>query len=364
MVRRVSRVDGVLFLLLVVSGLLEAGLGLTGRHEPWYVVATVPLAVLPVALRGSAVTAAVLLLGGVTLGQALLGSDLPGGFTEAVVLVLVTYAAGRTRSPRDLVLGLTTMLALGGVVALGTDPHPANFVYLATVVTAAWSAGKVVRVTEERGTLLAEQRVMQERTRIAGELHDVVSHHVAAIVVEAGAERRDQPPESGAARTLGDIESHGRATLTELRHLLGVLRLDGDAPVAPVTPQPGIADLPELVQSVSAGGVTVTVRAEGSPSPVGEGVSLAVYRVVQESLTNVRKHSSSRAATVTLRWLTDQVQVEVLDEGSPRSRLLPGSGFGLRAMAERVRVYGGTVTAGPSGRGFSVRATLPLEGTR
>ena len=314
MSQRVRRIDGVLFLLLTACGLLEAGLGLTGTSEPWYVVITVPVAVLPVALRSVHTVAAVLVFAGATLVQALIGSDLPGGFTEAIVLVLVVYAAGQAPMPRGLVLLATTLVALAGVIALGEHPHPANFVYMSMVVAASWTAGNLVRMTEERSVLLAERRATQERTRIAGELHDVVSHHVSAIVVEAGAERRDQPPDSGAARALGDIEDHGRQTLAELRRLLGVLRIDGDVPV---TPQPGIADIPELVRSASASGVRVTVRAEGDPASVDAGVSLAVYRVVQEALTNVRKHSSSRSATVTLRWLPGEVQVEVLDDGRP-----------------------------------------------
>ena len=108
-------------------------------------------------------------------------------------------------------------------------------------------------------------------------------------------------------------------------------------------------------------GLDVRLASEGEPHPVGEGVSLAVYRVVQEALTNVRKHSAATEATVTLRWAAHEVQVEVLDRGQPPRRLLPGSGFGLRGMAERVRTYGGTVSAGAVPEGFQVLATLPLE---
>lgn len=356
---RRARTDVVLALLLTVSGLVEALLGLTGAVEPWYVVATVPFAILPVALRRSRTVTAVLVFDAALLVQASLGSDLPGGFTETIALLLLVYAVGsRTTVPTTVVLFASTLLMLAVVIALGESPHPANFAYMAVVVSAAWAAGTAVRMTEERGTLLAEREAMNERTRIAGELHDVVSHNVSAIVVQAAAERRDQPEGSPAAQTLTDIERHGRATLTELRRLLGVLRLDDTEP--PRAPQPGIDDVVELVSTTSATGVRTQLRLEGDPVPLGEGVSLAAYRVVQEALTNVRKHSAARDATVTIRWLTSAVEVEVRDPGPTRhARLVPGAGYGLRGMEERVRTCGGTVDAGPDGGGFRVRATLP-----
>jgi signal transduction histidine kinase len=292
------------------------------------------------------------------VAQTLLGSDLPGGFAEGVALVLVVFSAGREGWPRGALLLGAVLAGLVLVIALGEDPHLANFVYMATVVVAGWSAGLALRMAEERSELLAERRAQQERARIAGELHDVVSHNVSAIVVQAGAERRDQPVDSEVARALGVIEEHGRQTLTELRRLLGVLHVVDEAPLAP---QPGIADIATLVHASAATGLDVRLASEGEPRPVGQGVSLAVYRVVQEALTNVRKHSGAHEATVTLRWAPTEVQVEVLDHGHPRRRLMPGSGFGLRAMAERVTTYGGTVRAGAVPNGFRVLATLPLE---
>ncbi len=357
---RRARTDAVLALVLTVSGLVEAVGGLTGTPAPWYVVATVPLATLTVGIRRARTTLAVLVLDATLLVQALLGSDLPGGFTEMIVLLLVLYSVGsRTTVPTTVVLMVTTLAVLAGVIALGEAPHPANFAYMAVVVGAAWAAGIAVRMSEERGALLAERRAMTERTRIAGELHDVVSHNVSAIVIQAAAERRDQSEDSGAARALTDIEQHGRATLTELRRLLGVLRIDGAE--APRAPQPGIADIADLVGSTDAAGVRTELRVEGGPVPLGEGVSLAAYRVVQEALTNVRKHSAARTATVTVRWLPSTVDLEVHDPGPARHvRHVPGGGYGLRGMEERVRTYGGTVEGAPEGGGFTVRARLPI----
>src|SRR6478735_6972842 len=276
MSERPARIDLLLAGLLTASGLAEALLGLTGAQEPWYVVATVPLATLPVLVRRTRTVPAVACFVTVLLLQAWWGSDLPGGFTEAVVLVLMVYAAGsHTGVPTTFVLLGGTLLGLAGVIALGDDPHPANFVYMAAVVVAAWVAGVVVRMTEERSRLLAERSAMQERARIAGELHDVVSHNVSAMVIEAAAERRDQPDGSPAAHTLADIERHGRQTLTELRRLLGVLRIDEAAPLAP---QPGIGDLDRLVDALTSDDLRVELHLQGDPQPLDGGASLAIYR--------------------------------------------------------------------------------------
>src|SRR6478609_5122658 len=261
MSERPALIDLLLAGVLTASGLAEALLGLTGGQEPWYVVATVPLATLPVLVRRTRTVPAVACFVSVVLLQAWWGSDLPGGFTEAIVLVLMVYAVGsHTGVPTTFVLLGGTLLGLAGVIALGDDPHPANFVYMAAVVVAAWVAGLVVRMTEERSQLLGERRALQERARIAGELHDVVSHNVSAMVIQAAAERRDQAAESTAAQTLSDIERHGRQTLIELRRLLGVLRIDDGAPLAP---QPGIGDLDRLVETSNGGDLRVELHVQG-----------------------------------------------------------------------------------------------------
>jgi signal transduction histidine kinase len=159
---------------------------------------------------------------------------------------------------------------------------------------------------------------------------------------------------------LSDIEHHGRQTLTELRRLLGVLRIDDQGP--PLAPQPGIDDIDEIVRSTNAAGIGTTLKVEGDPVPVDAGLSLATFRVVQEALTNVRKHSSTTCATIILRWRATELEVEVSDTGPPRHlRPVPGAGFGLRAMGDRVQAFGGTVEAGPVDDGFRVRAVLPLD---
>ncbi len=360
MPERYERVDLVLALVLTASGVVEAVLGLTGTSEPWYVALTVPLVSLPVLGRRNRTTPAFAVFVTALLLQALLGSDLPGGFSEAVVLVLMMYAVGaHTAAPATYVLLATSLMVFAVVIVLGPDPHPANFVYMASVVAASWVAGLVVRMTEERSRLLGERRALQERARIAGELHDVVSHNVSAMVIEAAAERRDQASGSPAAHTLADIERHGRETLTELRRLLGVLRVD-DA--APLSPQPGVGDLERLVKASRGDDLQVQLRVEGDPRPIGTSASLAAYRVVQEAITNARKHSHARTLAVVVRWRQGLLAVEVTDPGpARRTHTLPGSGVGLRVMADRLEALGGTLETSRPKRGFGVRAVLPLE---
>ncbi len=350
----------MLAVALTVAGLAEAAYGLTSPAAPWWVLVTVPLVTLPVAVRRARPALAAGVLVAACLLQALLGSDLPGGLAEGIALVLVTYAVGAHLRLRPSVAVLAASgLGMAAVVLLGDDPRVGNLVYLAAVVTAAWTAGYAVRTTHERGELLAEQRLGAERSRIAGELHDAVAHHVSAIVVQAGAERRDLPAGSPTAEALAGIERQGRATLTELRTLLGVLHADDDLPLSP---QPGIGQIADLVRDAAASGITVTVRSEGVPRAVAGPAGLTVYRVVQEALTNVRKHSAGRAATVSLRWHPDRVDVDVHDPGPTRRAPRFGpSGLGLRGMAERVRALGGTVDSGADGDGFRVRASVPAQ---
>jgi signal transduction histidine kinase len=362
------RVDVVSGTALTVVGVAEAVLGLTVPAAPWYVVLTVPLATMPVAVRSllPARSLAVVLV--VLVVQAALGSDIGGGFAEPLALVLVLYSVSSLTALREsIALLATALLAMGGVVALGAGAHVGNFVFVGTLVLAAWLSGRGVRLATERSGLLAERRAMQERSRIAGELHDIVSHNVSAMVVQAAAERRDLPTDDPAARTLEDIERHGRQTLVELRSLLGLLHADGTHPHSPpLQPQPGLGDLPRLV---SSSGLRATLSTEGTPVPVSAGLELTIYRIVQEGLTNVRKHSSHRSADVTIRWREDRVEVEVVDHGGHGGRTgelpvpVPGTGYGLRAMADRVAAYGGRVSAsGSTGDGFRLHVTMPVAG--
>ena len=360
MIVRPPLLDVVLGTVLTVVGVAEALFGLTGSREPWYAVVTVPLVTLPVLIRRIRPGLSLMLMSTGVLAQAAIGSGMPGGFSEGVALVLIVYAVGASLALRlslwMLLLAVATQVL---VVLLEGDARAGNFVYILTVVAVAWLAGRGVRLADERSSLIAERRATQERSRIAREVHDVVSHHVSGIVVQAAAERRDHPEGSSAAEVLGTIEQQGRETLQELRRLLGLLRVDEAGP--PLAPQPGLADLPRLVDAARTSGVDVSLATTGTPVSPGDGVALAIYRLVQECLTNARKHSTDPHAQVTLHWAENHVSVDVLSTGRPTgTTAVPGSGYGLRSMAERVKAYGGTLTAAPTDRGFLVHATLPV----
>ncbi|RJK94350.1 sensor histidine kinase [Vallicoccus soli] len=218
-----------------------------------------------------------------------------------------------------------------------------------------------LRATRERSERRA---VLEERLRIARELHDVVAHHVSVMGVQAGAARRvlDRDPER-ARETIGLIERSSRAAVEEMRRLLGVLRSEGG-----VEPAPGLERLPDLVAR-SAGAVDVELAVVGAPRPVPPSVSVSAYRVVQEALTNVVKHAAARHALVRVRWLADELEVEVVDDGRPTvpTRRRPeGSGLGLVGMRERVGLHDGQLEVGPRPEGgWRVRARFaaPPEGS-
>lgn len=205
--------------------------------------------------------------------------------------------------------------------------------------------------------------VVEERARIAREIHDVVSHGLGVVVVLAeGAAATVETDPARARSAMLTVRDTGRDSLVEMRRVLDVLREDEPGPQAP---QPGLDRLPALVDDVIAAGLPVSMHVEGAPVPLTSGVDLAAYRVVQEALTNVRKHASTvEDVQVRLRYTDDRLDVRVTDDGRgfDDAPTEPGSGRGLVGMRERVSAYGGTLHAGmrPSG-GFEVVATLPIK---
>ncbi len=233
------------------------------------------------------------------------------------------------------------------------------------------------RALEERGWLLEREResaaqhaVDAERARIARELHDIVSHNVSVMLVQAGAARRvlDAAPEDAAAALLA-VEAAGRDTMTELRHLLGVLAPppDGSEP-AELSPQPSLSRLSPLIDRIAFAGLPVEVRISGEPRPLPSGVDLTAYRIIQEALTNALKHGAGQKAEVTVRYADRYLRVEVLNSGpsvlSSGARPDPADtdeGRGLLGLQQRVRVFGGDLDARRRlGGGFRVRARIPL----
>jgi signal transduction histidine kinase len=232
----------------------------------------------------------------------------------------------------------------------------------------AWAIASRVRVArdlreraervEAEKKELAREAVIDERGRIARELHDVVAHSVSVMTVQAGGVRRllhnDQVREREA---LHAIEETGRRALDEMRRMVGVMRSDDDG--AERAPQPGLADVERLAADIRDAGLPVTVTVDGAPTDLPAGVDLSAYRIVQEALTNTLKHAGPARAFVTVHYADDHLELIVVDDGSgPRNGRAVG--HGLVGMRERVAVYGGTLEAGPGpSGGYRVHATLP-----
>ena len=216
-------------------------------------------------------------------------------------------------------------------------------------------AERLEREREEKARLA----VAEERGRIARELHDVIAHAVSVIVVQAQAGPHLLHEPERVTGVFDAIESSGRDALAELRRLLGILRSD-DEQLA-IGPQPGLASLQSLVEQVRASGLPVELRIEGQPVHLPAGVDLSAYRIVQEALTNVVKHTEEAAAEVVVRYTTRALELDVLDDGRSRATSVNGSGHGLIGMRERVALYGGTLETGTrDGGGYAVRARLPF----
>jgi signal transduction histidine kinase len=378
-------VDSMLALLVAALGVSAFGVRLVPLPEGLLFIAALSA---PVAVRrrypvGAFV--AVIVVGGleVLLTPRPFGSDL------AVIVLLYTLAAYRPR--RISLAGLAICLAGSAAAIAKWAQWPTLDSMYALGATAAVFAGPALlawllgdsmqwrrgyyRGLEERAARLERERDAQaqiaaaaERARIARELHDVVAHNVSVMVVQAdGAAFALETSPEKTRQALTAISRTGRQALAEMRSLLGVLR-SADDREAELAPQPGVEQLAGLLEQTRAAGVPVSFTVEGVPRPLPPGAALTAYRIVQESLTNARKHGGPTVtAAVTLRFCEEQLVIKVTDHGR---RLTAGNvpdvrgdglGHGLIGMRQRADVYGGTVTAGPHpGGGWRVTATLPL----
>jgi len=299
-------------------------------------------------------------------------------------VILAAYSAvlySRFRWAALLAVGAGAVIATAGFPDT-TPPVPARFTALLVlapvaaiaIVMRGWrqragdSAERLLRAEAEHEAQ-TRRAVEAERARIAGELHDVVTHNVSVMVVQAGAARSvlaSSPDDAREAQTaieaLLAVEASGRTAMGELRHLLGLLApADGDEAV--LVPQPGAGQVPSLVERVRAAGLNVELSVTGAHY-LPPGVDLAAYRVVQEALTNVIKHAGTARAAVVLEYRPGDLLITVTDDG----RAVPGSagsgGRGLIGLRERIGLYGGELDAGPRpGGGWRVRARIPLEGS-
>jgi signal transduction histidine kinase len=285
--------------------------------------------------------------------------------------LVMGYAMGAYSERREALLAPFVILAgVLGIVATWEVQVFTDYLFPTAFVLIAWLAGRGVRtrtrLTEElheaavQAQEAHEQEIARaaadERRRIAREMHDVVAHSVSVMVVQAGGARRilDRDP-ARAVEAAAHIEEVGRAALTEMRRLLGVLH-HGDERA----PQPTLRELDALVARTRAAGLPVSLTVEGEPRSLPAGMDLAAYRVVQEALTNAIKHAGAAPTEVTVRWEPSHLELQIVDTGG-RAANGNGGGHGLVGMEERVRLYDGELRAGRrAGGGFEVVARLPL----
>ena len=301
------------------------------------------------------------------------------GYTEfpLFAMMVALYSAGRyATNDRWNFFGVACVFVLVATAEFAKDDFllvNAGFGVLLTFFVWYWgrrtrNRGDHLRLLQERAKQLerqqeteAQRAVSEERTRIARELHDVVAHRVSMMTVQAGAAKTvaAQDPNS-ALQAMEAVETAGREALNELRHLLGVLR--PEAGNGELSPQPGIADIPRLVEQFKEAGLDISLEMNRSQMTLPLRLDLSVYRILQEALTNVLKHAGTHARTQ-VRVETDNahIAIKVLNEGN-WTTTIPGSGHGLAGMRERAQLLGGSLDAGPHPDGtFRVTARLPLE---
>ena len=298
-------------------------------------------------------------------------------FTTLLSLVLVSFTVGyETRPPRSY-LGLALVLVpfLASIARQGLEPS--DIAAAAVFLVGPWAVGQQTRqrvlrteAAETRAAQLERERDLQaqlvaaaERTRIARELHDIVSHSISVVTIQTQAVRRRLGPDHAAeAADLAQVEATARQALGELRRLFGVLRQDGES--VALEPQPGLDNLDRLVEQARAGGLDVRLTVQGEAQPLPPGIDLAAYRIAQEGLTNALRHSGASQITIAVRHLPSAVEVEVRDNGNGLARngapRDDGGGHGLVGIRERVGLYEGTVDiADAPGGGVRLAAHLP-----
>lgn len=374
--------DVVLATVLMVLSLFDLftrGLQGVYPHSMWAHLPFVVVTSLPIAFRRRAPLAALIVFA-VTQGAwiySLYPLDQQPPLIPFVQLLVMVYTAAAYSDGRAaraaaavVALGIITdipTLAIGKPVGNVAGPDMMMAIAFGIGLTFARNRRhaesleeRAARTDRERAEAV-ERAAAEERARIARELHDVISHDVSMMVLQASVERRVHSGDGSTAQTLANIEATGREALAELRRMLGVLRKGDEEP--PLQPQPGLAQLPDLIERARAAGVPVDLVVDGTPVVVPPGLDIAAYRIVQESLTNVAKHAAGASVTATLRFRGGTLEIDVVDDGGSYASTapLPRGGHGLVGMQERVALFGGSLEAAQEGDGgFRVRALLPL----
>jgi signal transduction histidine kinase len=361
--------------------MLAGGAQDIGSYAP-YSIALLLLQTLPLVVRSRFPVAVLVVTLSATLLHAAFAEDRLTT-TLGSLIALFTVAEHRDRRTSGSA-ALVMAASLGGLIAWkgGVPASLSSLVSTLLAVLVAWVLGtwaqerrRYVGTVEERARRAEGEReeraaeaVRDERARIARELHDVVTHHVSVIVIQAGAalgaiDRR--PQDARAALTA--IDGSGRLALADMRRMLGILgpRVDDGDPGDALAPMPGLDQLGELIERVRAAGLQVELAVEGEPRPLDPGVELSAFRIVQEALTNSLKHAPGARARVDVAYEAAALEVRIADSGGrgASSGVPAGQGHGLIGMRERVALFGGRLEAGPSGLGFRVVARLPIDDT-
>ena len=384
-VQRVSRIGSAarkywfeaLIALLVIEGMLEVVVGRDSPDAPtlWFALPALAIAVLPIFARRrfafAGPAAYWLLAAGISLVNWWL---LPSAHSMFIVGMAVAFLLGNLRNDFQAAAGLAVVAAGAVLVVYEIPDHStAELVFVPMEFAISWLAGFAVReraakaeAAEERAARAEREReaaarvaVAEERARIARELHDIVAHAVSVMVLQVGAVRHKLPDALAEDRdALSGVERAGRTALTEMRRLLGAMRNDGDE--AELSPQPGLDGVESLVEEIGRAGLPVRLHVDGDPFPLPRAIELSAYRILQEGLTNALKHARATRADVTVRYQPHELQLEVRDDGIG-SATSDGLGHGLVGIRERVKIYGGEMSAGTeNGGGFVLSTRLPL----
>jgi signal transduction histidine kinase len=296
--------------------------------------------------------------------------------TQAVFIagLAAAFLLGNQREANRSRIGLAIVLGGCAIIVYKDPTHSAGeLVFTPILFALGWLFGFALReraaqaeAAEARASHAERERetaariaVAEERARIARELHDIVAHSVSVMVLQVGAVRHRLPDELTDDRNaLQDVEETGRAALSEMRRLLGAMRRDGDG--VELTPQPGLHSLEPLLDEIRRAGLAVELHVEGDPVPLPDAIDLSAYRIVQEGLTNALRHAAASRADVVVRYEPDELQIDVRDDGHGPSTS-DGLGHGLVGVRERVKLYGGRMSAGSAnGHGFILSTVLPL----
>jgi signal transduction histidine kinase len=373
----------LLIAVLAISAMLEVGLTQGSPGAPtttlWFCIPAIALQVTPVFLRHRFPFGGPFAYWFIAIGISLIDWKLiPYPISLFVIGMATAFLLGNLRNDAQAVLGLGAAIFGSATVVYLIDGHTtAQMIFIPLEFAVSWLAGFAVRERTEqaefaelRATLAERERdalarvaVAEERARIARELHDIVAHAVSVMVLQVGAVRH-RLPAGDDSEALTGVEQAGRTALGEMRRLLAAMRSEGDGDDVKFTPQPGLDGLDLLLEQAGRAGLDARLHVDGEPFPLPRGIDLSAYRIVQEGLTNALKHARATIADVTVRYLPEEVQLEVRDDGKGASSS-DGLGHGLIGVRERVKIYGGEMSAGTAnGRGFILSARLPVAAER